>query len=147
MNQQVGIDPEFVYAWPQGSSLEKGTEPSPRRNTGTLEISLDGGKTWKHPASTATFNATDHKYTYEVTGDDNALQVRFVDQPYGDNSGRVRALPAARGLSRPPGDRPRGSRFFGTWGLLVPSGPGCTPWGASGAPHMTTVKVGSSKQW
>jgi hypothetical protein len=97
VNQQVGVDPEFVFAWPKGSGLERSAEPSPRRNTSSIEISLDGGKTWKHPASTAPFNATDHKYTYEVTGDGNALQVRFLDRPYGDNSGRVRIflLPAA----------------------------------------------------
>ena len=96
-NQQVGLDPEFVFAWPKGSSLERSPEPSPRRITGFLEISLDGGKTWKHPSSTAPFNATGHKYTYEVSGDDNALQVRFLDNPYGDNSGRVRIflLPGA----------------------------------------------------
>jgi hypothetical protein len=96
-NEQVGIDPEFVFAWPKGSSLERSPEPSPRRNTGSIEISLDGGKTWKHPSSTAPFNAADHKYTYEVSGDGNALQVRFVDNPYGDNAGRVRLflLPAA----------------------------------------------------
>ncbi|WNG19000.1 hypothetical protein F0U63_33185 [Cystobacter fuscus] len=96
-NQQVGIDPEFVFAWPKGSGLERSSEPSPRRNTGSIEISLDGGKTWKHPSSTAPFNATDHKYTYEVSGDGNALQVRFLDKPYGDNSGRVRIflLPGA----------------------------------------------------
>jgi hypothetical protein len=96
-NQQVGLDPEFVFAWPKGSSLEKSPEPSPLRHTSFLEISLDGGKTWKHPSSTAPFNATDHKYTYEVSGGDNALQVRFRDNPYSDNSGRVRIflLPGA----------------------------------------------------
>ncbi len=95
-NQQVGLDPEFVYAWPKGSSLERSAEPSPRRAS-TIEVSLDGGKTWKHPTSTATFNATDHKYSYELMGDGNAVQVRFLDKPYGDNYGRVRifVLPGA----------------------------------------------------
>jgi hypothetical protein len=95
-NQQVGIDPEFVFAWPKGSGLEKSSEPAPLRAT-TIEVSLDGGKTWKHPSSTASFNATDHKYTYELLGDGNALQVRLVDKPYTDNYGRVRifVLPGA----------------------------------------------------
>ncbi|QRK13753.1 hypothetical protein JQX13_22350 [Archangium violaceum] len=87
-NKLVGIDPEFVFAWPNGSGLEKSSEPAPRRSS-VIEVSLDGGKTWKHPASTASFNATEHKYTYELTGDDNVLQVRIVDRPYNDNYGRV----------------------------------------------------------
>lgn len=95
-NQQVGIDPEFVFAWPNDSGLEKSPEPSPRRGS-NIEVSLDGGKTWKHPSSTAPFNATDHKYTYELMGDGNALQVRIADKPYGDNYGRVQifVLPGA----------------------------------------------------
>lgn len=95
-NQQVGIDPEFVFAWPKGSGLERSPEPAPRRGN-NLEVSLDGGKTWKHPSSTASFNATDHKYTYELMGDGNVLQVRIADKPYGDNYGRVRifVLPGA----------------------------------------------------
>jgi BNR/Asp-box repeat len=92
VNQQVGIDPEFIFAWPKGSGLERSPEPSPRRNPASIEISLDGGKTWKHPSSTAPFNATDHKYDYSLTGDDNALQVRLVDSPSADNYGRVQIV-------------------------------------------------------
>jgi hypothetical protein len=87
-NKQVGVDPEFVFAWPKGSGFERSPAAGPHRNSG-IQVSLDGGKTWKHPASTASFNATEHKYTYEVAGDDNALQVRFIDKPMGDNYGRV----------------------------------------------------------
>ncbi len=96
-NLQVGLDPEFVFAWPKGSGLERSQEPSPRRNTGSIEISLDGGKTWKHPSSTAPFNATDHKYTYELMGDDNVVQVRLLDKPHADNYGRLQifVLPGA----------------------------------------------------
>ncbi|WNG33555.1 hypothetical protein F0U61_07920 [Archangium violaceum] len=90
-NKLVGVDPEFVFAWPPGSGLEKSKEPAPLRN-GSIQFSLDGGKTWKHPASTASFNEKDHKYTYELAGDDNALQVRIVDSPYADNYGRVQIL-------------------------------------------------------
>ena len=88
-NKEVGVDPEFVFAWPQGSSLEKSPEPSPRRMS-SIEVSVDGGKTWKHPANTQAFDAAGHEYTYELTGAESALQVRLVDNPYADNSGRVR---------------------------------------------------------
>ncbi|MFE8605467.1 hypothetical protein [Archangium violaceum] len=66
-------------------------------SSSAIQVSLDGGKTWKHPASTASFNATDHRYTYELMGEDNALQVRFSDNPISDNSGRVQIflLPGA----------------------------------------------------
>ena len=39
------------------------------------------------------------KYTYELMGDGNALRVRILDKPYGDNYGRVRifVLPGAWG--------------------------------------------------
>jgi hypothetical protein len=90
-NKAVGIDPEFTFAWPQGSKQERSPEPAPRRQ-GAIEISLDGGKTWRHPSSTAPFNATDHKYAYELMGDGNALQVRLLDNPYSDNYGRVQIL-------------------------------------------------------
>jgi acetylornithine deacetylase/succinyl-diaminopimelate desuccinylase-like protein len=88
-NKQVGVDPEFVFAWPKGSSLEHSPQPAPLRNS-SIEISLDGGQTWKHPSNTAPFNATEHKYVYELMGDDNVLQVRLRDAPYSDNYGRVR---------------------------------------------------------
>ena len=87
--KEAGWDPEFLFAWPKSSGQEKSSDPSPRRLS-TLEVSLDGGKTWKHPSSTAAFNATDHEYTYALSGEDSALQVRLVDNLYGDNSGRVR---------------------------------------------------------
>ncbi|HYO73619.1 MAG TPA: hypothetical protein VEU33_46895, partial [Archangium sp.] len=95
-NKEVGLDPEFVFAWPKGTSPDKSPAPAPRRDS-LIEVSLDGGKTWKHPSSTEAFNATDHRYTYELTGDGNALQVRLRDKPYGDNSGRVQifVLPGA----------------------------------------------------
>jgi hypothetical protein len=87
-NKEVGADPEFIFAWPQGSSLEKSPEPSPLRNP-TVQVSLDGGKTWKHPASKAAFDAAGHEYNYELMGDDAALQVRLVDSPASDNYGRL----------------------------------------------------------
>jgi len=87
-NRNVGFDPEFVFAWPQGHALDKSPEPAPRRAS-LIEISLDGGKTWKHPATTASFNATEHKYSYELTGEDSPLQVRINDKPLADNSGRL----------------------------------------------------------
>ncbi|MFP2924581.1 hypothetical protein ACLESO_05070 [Pyxidicoccus sp. 3LG] len=90
-NHNTGFDPEFVFAWPKGHALEKNPEPAPRR-FGAIEISLDGGKTWKHPASTAAFNTTEHKYGYELTGGDSALQVRIADKPVADNSGRLQIV-------------------------------------------------------
>ncbi|WP_309896544.1 hypothetical protein [Archangium sp.] len=87
-NRNVGFDPEFVFAWPKDHPMDKSPEPAPRRQ-GMIELSLDGGKTWKHPATTAAFNATEHRYTYEVTGAGSALQVRMADKPVSDNSGRL----------------------------------------------------------
>lgn len=89
-NRNVGFDPEFIFAG------VKAPGTAPMRH-GPIQVSLDGGKTWKHPASTASFNATDHRYTYELMGDGNALQVRFSDNPVSDNSGRVQIflLPGA----------------------------------------------------
>ncbi len=94
-NRNAGFDPEFVFAWSKGHALEKNPEPAPRR-AGAIEVSLDGGKTWKHPATQAAFNATEHKYGYELTGEDSALQVRIADKPTADNSGRLQifVLPA-----------------------------------------------------
>jgi hypothetical protein len=88
--RNVGIDPEFVFA----NVRAPGTAPV--RNT-SIQVSLDGGKTWKHPVTTASYNATDHKYTYELMGEGNALQVRIVDNPVSDNFGRVQIflLPGA----------------------------------------------------
>ncbi|OJH35945.1 hypothetical protein [Cystobacter ferrugineus] len=87
--RNVGFDPEFAFAG------VKSPNSAPQRAS-AIQVSLDGGKTWKHPASTAPFNATDHRYAYELMGEDNALQVRFVDNPISDNSGRVQLflLPA-----------------------------------------------------
>ncbi|MFY1825982.1 hypothetical protein ACN47A_08725 [Myxococcus fulvus] len=90
-NRNVGFDPEFVFAWPKGHAMEKSPEPAPRRAS-AIELSLDGGKTWKHPASTAAFNAKEHKYGYELTGEDAALQVRIADKPVADNSGRLQIV-------------------------------------------------------
>jgi hypothetical protein len=86
-NKEVGADPEFIFAWSKGSSLEKSAESSPRRNY-TIEVSLDGGKAWKHPSTAEAFNAS-HQYGYELVGEGSALQVRLRDNPYTDNSGRV----------------------------------------------------------
>ena len=90
-NFNVGFDPEFVFAWPKGHAMEKSPEPAPRRAS-AIELSLDGGKTWSHPASTAAFNATEHKYGYPLTGEDAALQVRIADKPVADNSGRLKIV-------------------------------------------------------
>lgn len=87
-NHQVGLDPEFLFAWPPGSSASRKTEPSPRRAS-AIQMSLDGGESWAHPPCSEPFNATDHKYNYDVTGEGHPLQIRFVDRPYGDNYGRV----------------------------------------------------------
>jgi hypothetical protein len=88
-NHNVGFDPEFVFAWPKGHVMDKSPEPAPRRQ-GLIEISLDGGKTWKHPATPAAFDATAHAYTYELMGEGSELQVRIADKPVSDNSGRLR---------------------------------------------------------
>ena len=90
-NTVVGLDPEFYFAWPMGSSFDTSMEPAPRRSA-LIEVSLDGGKTWKHPSSTEPYNAAEHKYTYELTGEDNPLQVRNIDKPVGDNYGRVQIV-------------------------------------------------------
>ena len=94
--RNVGADPEFIFAWSKGHALEKNPAPAPLRNT-IIQISLDGGKTWKHPATPDSFSATEHKYTYELMGDGNALQVRINDKPVADNFGRVQIflLPGA----------------------------------------------------
>ncbi|HZH12802.1 MAG TPA: choice-of-anchor K domain-containing protein [Archangium sp.] len=86
-NKQVGLDPEFVFAWPSGAAFDKSPEPAPRKSV-LIEVSLDGGKTWKHPTTKDAFNP-EHKYTYELTGEGQALQVRNIDKPIGDNYGRI----------------------------------------------------------
>ncbi|MCE9669938.1 hypothetical protein LY474_19245 [Myxococcus stipitatus] len=90
-SRNVGFDPEFIFAWPKGHAMDKSPEPAPRRGS-AIEVSQDGGKTWRHPASTSAFNASEHKYGYELMGTDTALQVRFVDSPVADNTGRVRIV-------------------------------------------------------
>ncbi|WP_338868295.1 hypothetical protein [Myxococcus stipitatus] len=84
-NRNVGFDPEFVFAGVRAPAT------APLRAS-SVQVSVDGGKTWAHPATTAPFNAAEHKYTYDVTGDDAPLQVRFVDAPVNDNSGLLRIL-------------------------------------------------------
>ncbi|XXF80206.1 hypothetical protein P2318_10770 [Myxococcaceae bacterium GXIMD 01537] len=83
--RNVGLDPEFVFAGVKASAS------APVRHS-TIEISLDGGKTWKHPATTAAFNATEHKYAYALTGEDSALQARIIDRPVTDNAGRLQLV-------------------------------------------------------
>jgi hypothetical protein len=94
--RNVGADPEFIFAWSKGHALEKNPEPAPLRNT-IIQVSLDGGKTWKHPATPDSFSAKEHKYTYELMGDGNALQLRINDKPVSDNFGRLQIflLPSA----------------------------------------------------
>ncbi|MFY2558290.1 hypothetical protein ACN469_11720 [Corallococcus terminator] len=60
-----------------------GTAP---QRAGAIQVSLDEGKNWKHPATTAAFNATEHKYTYDLMVEDALQQVRFADTPISDNS-------------------------------------------------------------
>ena len=94
--RNVGADPEFIFAWSKGHALEKSPESAPLRKT-IIQVSLDGGKTWKHPATPDSFSAKEHKYTYELMGDGNALQVRINDKPVSDNLGRLQIflLPGA----------------------------------------------------
>ena len=94
--RNVGADPEFIFAWSKDHALEKNPEPAPVRNI-IIQVSLDGGKTWKHPATPDSFSAQVHQYTYELMGDGNALQVRINDKPLADNFGRLQIflLPGA----------------------------------------------------
>lgn len=88
--RNVGFDPEFAFAGVKAPASAPVRVP-------VIEISLDGGKTWKHPATTEAFNAPEHKYTYEVMGEDSVLQVRINDRPVTDNAGRLQIflLPGA----------------------------------------------------
>ena len=89
--RNIGSDPEFVFAWPKGHALDKSPQPGPQKH-GAIKVSLDGGKSWNHPATTTAFNAPEHKYGYALTGEDSTLQVRFVDSPISDNTGRVQVV-------------------------------------------------------
>ena len=99
-DMSVGLDPEFRFAWPSGSSLANSSEPSPRRGS-SIQFSLDGGETWKHLESSAPYNPRNHTYLYDVEGAGHPLQVRFVDSPYSDNNGRIKIIVQSAGRFDP----------------------------------------------
>ncbi|NOJ79645.1 hypothetical protein [Myxococcus xanthus] len=73
---------ENAEAKPRGSDAL--TQPwSPR--TSTDEKPVPSARPSHRPLG-------EHKYTYDLTGEDAPLQVRFADGPVNDNSGLVRIL-------------------------------------------------------
>ncbi|HEX5754667.1 MAG TPA: FAD-dependent oxidoreductase [Archangium sp.] len=96
-NKQVGLDPEFVFAWPVGASHDRTSEPSPRRQD-LIQISLDGGRTWRHPATPAPYAMGSHEYHYPLTGAGQPLQLRVTGGSHSSSYGRLKATlqPATR---------------------------------------------------
>ena len=88
-NGEIGIDAEFFFAIPVGSSLCASDFVIPR-HTSLIYVSLDGGTTFDHVEPVGgrpDAPRADHTYRYEVTGEGEAFHVRRrddgVDGDYG----------------------------------------------------------------
>ncbi|MBV6505562.1 MAG: hypothetical protein ILNGONEN_01125 [Syntrophorhabdaceae bacterium] len=90
-NQLVGWDPEFVFAAPSGHNLCSGL-PSKHTN---IELNLGNG--WFDPMPVAQNYDPEHRYIYKIRGLGQILNVRFLDNAYGDNYGalKIRVLTSA----------------------------------------------------
>jgi hypothetical protein len=91
LNGPVGVDAEYIFAYP-GPSPTLCPDGTPTRPTpshgGSLQISTDGGASFRHiePINRA-FNS-EHSYQYEVElKESTTVQFRFQDRPTADNYG------------------------------------------------------------
>ena len=92
-NGQVGLDPEFWFAIPNGSSLCFQSGFVVPNHTGGIEMSFDGGVTYDdmdpidgRPEAPS----ADHGYRYEVIGEGEAFRVRREDAATADDYGVIR---------------------------------------------------------
>ena len=85
-NGTVGIDAEFYFAIPQGSSLC--SESAPKKSSG-FRISLDGGADYDgiDPITPAAAPTADHVYEYLVEGQGHPIRLQREDSPSDDNYG------------------------------------------------------------
>jgi hypothetical protein len=87
----VGVDPEYIFAYPKGSpALCPGgapDRPAPLHGS-SLQISTDGGATFRHiePVDRAYNPAHSYQYDVELAAP-GTVQFRFVDRPTNDNYG------------------------------------------------------------
>ncbi|EDN71345.1 receptor protein kinase [Beggiatoa sp. PS] len=92
-NGSVGLDYEYGFAGPSDEAwICGGNMPSDRSDS---RMSVDGGNTWFTPTPLDSAYNPEHVYTYQVTGQGNALQVQFTDPSPSDNYGRfeIQVLP------------------------------------------------------
>ena len=86
---QGGFDMEYNFARP---NADKCTGFGPPLRYKGIEISTDGGKTWKHPNNTEPFNDK-HVYNYVLDGGGNSrLGVRHTSAQNSDDYGRLRFI-------------------------------------------------------
>ena len=88
-NGAVGIDAEFYFAIPSGSSLC--SEAMPRKASG-FRISLDGGADYDgiDPIAPTSAPTANHVYEYLVEGQGHPILLRREDSPSDDNYGVLR---------------------------------------------------------
>ena len=87
-NGPVGADAAYIFAVPTGSSL-RGSGAFPQGYQG-LELSLDGGATWGHPAPLDPEIKPGHTYQYQIIGEGQPLRLRVFDSNPSDNYGQLR---------------------------------------------------------
>jgi len=87
-NGKVGLDPEYIFAVPTGSSICSNLGDPPYRQW-NFEMSFDNGATWLNPVPLGSTYNSAHVYTYVLTGEGFPALFRFVDTYTRDNYGII----------------------------------------------------------
>lgn len=113
-NGPVGLDAEFMFAAPLGSSYCTYPDP-PLSSLSPLEVSLNNGVTWRNPVALPDAYNPAHVYRYHLVGEAFPLQVRLNDVYYPDNYGvlLIQVVPDPVGSTPAPVScsRSRGWRY------------------------------------
>ena len=95
VNAQVGVDAEFIFAYPDAFGNCSSFLQSPFRwltfnRQSEFQISVNGGASWLSLISLEAQYNPSHTYNYYLSGAGFALRVRQTDNPLNDNYGVVR---------------------------------------------------------
>jgi hypothetical protein len=81
-NDRVGLDPEFRFAVPIGSTACSDDSEVIPRHTGTIKMSFDAGASYDDMdpiGGRPTSPSSDHRYRYETIGEGAPFRVRRLD--------------------------------------------------------------------
>ncbi len=87
-NGKVGLDPAYVFAYPNAYSNCQNLPPAPFSNSVFL-FSLDNGATWFFPSPIIPHYNLDHVYKYVVIGEGQPFQMKQNEVRVDDNYGIV----------------------------------------------------------